>query len=193
MNHLFNEQLQLSIDYLSDDLTWCLAASKQAPLWKNIFSMFPSWMWPFVFGLGYFNGFLLYLLMLFDTDGSRPMNYHSACLNMFSTHIVMSNSTYRPTGFGSKTFFAFLLFYGFLVISIFNSFFIQNLTSKIMEPQIATIEEIVYYRMDVAGSLETRFLLANGPQDEVCKHVKHFQIVHCVHFVNILGLQLSCQ
>lgn len=162
-----NDQLQLSIAYMADDLTWCLATAKETALWKNIFFMFPLWMWPFVICLAYFNAFVLYLLMMFDVGGPRPLNYHSTCLTMFSTHIVMSNGTYRPNGISTKTFYVFLLFYGFLIMAVFNSFLIQVLTRKMLEKQVVTIEEMIYQDMDVVGSLETRSLFANGPQDEV--------------------------
>lgn len=105
--------------------------------------------------------------MLFDVKGPRPWNFHSTTLTMFASNLQLSNSTYRPQGLSAKTFYIFMLFYGFLLVSQFNSFFIQVLTRGLYERQVSTIAEIIQRRLDVVGSLDTRSFFVNQTHDEV--------------------------
>lgn len=136
-------------------------------MWKNIFNLLPPVLWPCIILMTYLNTFVLYLLMLFDVKGPRPWNFHSTTLTMFASNLQLSNSTYRPQGLSAKTFYIFMLFYGFLLVSQFNSFFIQVLTRGLYERQVSTIAEIIQRRLDVVGSLDTRSFFVNQTHDEV--------------------------
>lgn len=58
--------LSSSIPYYQDDQTWCVATAKPQELWKNIFNLFPTFIWSLIILVVYLMAIILYYFIKLD-------------------------------------------------------------------------------------------------------------------------------
>lgn len=57
------KMLWITIPYIQDDQTWCVATARPQDLWKNIFSIYTIGTWLTLIAAIFFNALIIYLLI----------------------------------------------------------------------------------------------------------------------------------
>lgn len=128
--------LWISIPYIQDDQTWCLAIARPQELWRNIFGIYTVGTWSILIGAIFFNGFIIYLLIRVE---NRKDNYvWTLMIGMASA--LGQYSPYEPHRISIRVMMVFLFMYGLIMSSSFNSFLISILTRPKFKQQIDSLE-----------------------------------------------------
>lgn len=127
--------LWISIPYIQDDQTWCMATARPQELWRNIFGIYTIATWCILIGVIFFNGFIIYLLIRVE---DRKENYvWTLMIGMASA--LGQYACYEPQRISIRVMMVFLFMYGLIMSSSFNSFLISILTRPRFKQQIDSL------------------------------------------------------
>lgn len=139
--------LWISIPYIQDDQTWCLAIARPQELWRNIFGIYTIGTWCILIGAIFFNGFIIYLLIRVE---NRKDNYiWTLMIGMASA--LGQYSPYEPHRISIRVMMLFLFMYGLVMSSSFNSFLISILTRPKFKQQIDSLGMAIGSDVDFTG------------------------------------------
>lgn len=139
--------LWVSIPYIQDDQTWCVAIARPQDLWQNIFSIYTVATWFTLIAAIFFNAFIIYLLI-------RVENRHESyvwTLMIGMASALGQYATYEPQRISVRTMMVFLFMYGIVMSSSFNSFLISILTRPRFKQQTDTLELAIENDFTFAG------------------------------------------
>lgn len=139
--------LWISIPYIQDDQTWCLATARPQELWRNIFGIYTVGTWCILIGAIFFNGLIIYLLIRVE---NRKDNYiWTLMIGMASA--LGQYSPYEPHRSSIRIMMVFLFMYGLVMSSSFNSFLISILTRPKFMQQIDSLGKAIGSSVDYVG------------------------------------------
>lgn len=67
--------LWVTIPYIQDDQTWCVATARAQDLWRNIFGIYTVATWSTLVAAIFFNAFIIYVLIRVIDDDHKKESY----------------------------------------------------------------------------------------------------------------------
>lgn len=139
--------LWVSIPYIQDDQTWCVATARPQDLWKNIFSIYTIGTWLTLVAAIFFNAFIIYLLI--RVENKNESYVWTLMIGMASA--LGQYATYEPQRISVRMMMVFLFMYGIVMSSSFNSFLIGILTRPRFKQQINSLELAIKHDLKFTG------------------------------------------
>lgn len=139
--------LWVTIPYIQDDQTWCVATARPQDLWKNIFSIYTIGTWLSLVGAIFFNAFIIYLLI--RVENKNESYVWTLMIGMASA--LGQYATYEPHRISIRVMMIFLFMYGIVMSSSFNSFLIGILTRPRFKLQVDSLSLAMKYDFKFMG------------------------------------------
>lgn len=139
--------LWISIPYIQDDQTWCVATARPQDLWQNIFSIYTVGTWLMLIAAIYFNALIIYLLI--PLEDKNESYVWTLMIGMASA--LGQYATYEPHRISIRVMMVFLFMYGIVMSSSFNSFLISILTRPRFKQQIDSLDLAIKHDFQFAG------------------------------------------
>lgn len=139
--------LWVSIPYIQDDQTWCVATARPQDLWKNIFSIYTIGTWVTLIAAIFFNAFLVYLLIRVESKNESYV--WTLLIGMASA--LGQYATYEPQRISVRVMMVFLFMYGIVMSSSFNSFLIGILTRPRYKQQVDSLYLAIKHDFKFSG------------------------------------------
>lgn len=131
--------LWISIPYIQDDQTWCVATARPRDIWRNIFGIYTWFTWSILIATIFFIGAVIYAFMQLE---HRPDNY-AWTLMVGMAAALGQTASYEPWRASIRVFMCFLFMYGLVMSTSFNSFLISILTQPRFKTQINTVRSAI--------------------------------------------------
>lgn len=139
--------LWISIPYIQDDQTWCVAVARPQELWRNIFGIYTVATWFLLIGVIFFIAFVIYLFIGIE---NRVESYvWTLMIGMAAS--IGQYACYEPQRASIRVMMVFCFLYGLVMSSSFNSFLISILTQPRYKQQIDNVELALHKGMHFAG------------------------------------------
>lgn len=139
--------LWVTIPYIQDDQTWCVATARPQDLWQNIFSIYTVGTWLTIIAAIFFNAFIIYLLI--RVENKNESYVWTLMIGMASA--LGQYATYEPQRISVRVMMIFLFMYGIVMSSSFNSFLIGILTQPRYKQQINSLELAIKHDLKFTG------------------------------------------
>lgn len=139
--------LWISIPYLQDDQTWCVATARPQELWRNIFGVYTIPTWMTLIGVIFFNGAIIYLLIRVENKNES----YVWTLMMSMCAAIGQYACYEPQRISIRVMMLFLFMYGLIMSSSFNAFLISVLTRPRFKQQIDNLELAIHSNVEFSG------------------------------------------
>lgn len=150
--------LWVSIPYIQDDQTWCVATARPQDLWQNIFSIYTVGTWLTLVAVIFFNAFIIYLLI--RVENKNESYVWTLLIGMASA--LGQYASYEPQRISIRVMMIFLFMYGIVMSSSFNSFLIGILTRPRFKLQVDSLSLAIKYDFKfVGGELALSHYLGN--------------------------------
>lgn len=162
--------LWVTIPYIQDDQTWCVATARPQDLWQNIFSIYTVATWFTLVATIFFNAFIIYVLIrVIDDDHKKESYVWTLMVGMASA--LGQYATYDPKRISIRVMMIFLFMYGLVMSSSFNSFLISILTQPRYKMQVDSLSLAIKHGFKfTGGEVALSHYLSN---DSVIK-------IHCI-------------
>lgn len=139
--------LWISIPYIQDDQTWCVATARPQELWRNIFGIYTLATWFILIGVIFFIAFVIYLFIGIE---NRVESYvWTLMIGMAAS--IGQYACYEPQRASIRVMMVFFFLYGLIMSSSFNSFLISILTEPRYKQQIDNVELALQENVHFAG------------------------------------------
>lgn len=139
--------LWITIPYMQDDQTWCVAVAKPLEIWRNVFNIYTTTTWLALIGAIFFIALLVHIGVHLE---NRHENYSWSALNGLAAAIGQF-VIYEPKRSSIRVLLIFILMYGMVMTTSFNSFLISILTRPRFKAQINSIGDAIKIDMTFAG------------------------------------------
>lgn len=156
--------LWISIPYIQDDQTWCVATARPRDIWRNIFGIYTMFTWSILIATIFFIASVIYAFMQLE---HRPENYAWTLLVGMAAALGQTGS-YEPWRTSIRVFMCFLFMYGLVMSTSFSSFLISILTRPRFKTQINTVRSAIDAGFQFTGG--DLALSHYGGVDEVNDH-----------------------
>lgn len=142
--------LWVSIPYIQDDQTWCVATARPQDLWRNIFGIYTVSTWFTLVAAIFFNAFIIYVLIrVIDDDHKKESYAWTLMVGMASA--LGQYATYDPKRITLRVMMIFLFMYGLVMSSSFNSFLISILTRPRFKQQVDSLGSAIAHNFKYMG------------------------------------------
>lgn len=142
--------LWVTIPYIQDDQTWCVATARLQDLWQNIFSIYTVATWFTLVAAIFFNAFIIYVLIRVIDDEHKKESYvWTLMVGMASA--LGQYATYDPKRISIRVMMIFLFMYGLVMSSSFNSFLISILTQPRFKMQVDSLSLAIKHNFKYMG------------------------------------------
>lgn len=164
-----------SVKYYQDDLTFCVSKALLAPSWMNVFAIFDSRTWLFVFLLLLVSSYLLWKNSIIDNQ-SQGNIFWGFLQGLALT--LCNYATYEPRKLGIRFFYMCLAIYGMHFNTAYQSFLITVLTRPRFQTQISTVDMAIAQGLHFKGSENTyNYFVSNLDSNKAAQYiVKNFEI-----------------
>lgn len=174
--------LWVTIPYIQDDQTWCVATARPQDLWQNIFSIYTVATWVILVATIFFNALIIYLLIRVIDDERRKESYvWTLMVGMASA--LGQYATYDPKRISLRVMMIFLFMYGLVMSSSFNSFLISILTQPRFKTQVDSLSLAIKNNFKYAGGeVALSHYLGNDSVYTIGELHSNFSIKFCLTF-----------
>lgn len=161
-NVSFIDKFTISSSYYQDDLTWCI---QRSGYYSMIISFFliatPECFILIVFGVGYFTGLLLYVIIQLDVKYvyRNQRDWHYTTLLIMLPAVIGVNQRYQPQRIVFKLLFFVIIMACVVHWQLFFYALVRSLQMPKHRPQISTIDELIEHEFRLCGSTEVRSLI----------------------------------
>lgn len=176
--------LWITIPYTQDDQTWCVAIAKPLEIWRNVFNIYTSTTWLALIGAIFFIASLLHFGVHLE---KRHENYIWSSMNGLAAAIGQL-VVYEPKRTSIRVLLIFILMYGMVMTTSFNSFLISILTSPRFKSQIDSVSDAIKSEMSFAGG-EVAFSHFTD-NNKVIEYFLVFANLHSNHLFCLIGVSL---
>lgn len=139
--------LWVTIPYIQDDQTWCVATARPQDLWQNIFSIYTFGTWLMLVAAIFFNALIIYLLI--RVENKQESYVWTLMIGMASA--LGQYATYEPQRISVRMMMIFLFMYGIVMSSSFNSFLIGILTQPRYKQQTDSLQLAIKHNFKFTG------------------------------------------
>lgn len=141
------KMLWITIPYIQDDQTWCVATARPQDIWRNIFGIYTGITWTALIAVVFFIALIIYILIRLE---KKTENYVWTLLIGMSVALGQYAS-YEPTRSSIRVMMVFLFMYGLIMSSSFNSFLISILTRPKYKQQIGSLTNAIQAAVQFTG------------------------------------------
>lgn len=139
--------LWVTIPYIQDDQTWCVATARPQDVWQNIFSIYTVSTWLSLVAAIFVNALVIYLLIRAE---NKHESYVSTLMIGMATAIGQYVS-YEPQRISIRVMMIFLFLYGIVMSSSFSSFLLGILTRPRFKLQVDSLSLAMEYDFRYVG------------------------------------------
>lgn len=139
--------LWISIPYIQDDQTWCVATARPRDIWRNIFGLYTLFTWSMLIAAVFFIAAVIYAFMQLE---HRRDNYAWTLLIGMAAALGQTAS-YEPWRASIRVFMCFIFMYGLVQTTSFNSFLISILTQPKFKTQIDSVRSAIDAHVQFSG------------------------------------------
>lgn len=139
--------LWITIPYIQDDQTWCVAKAKPQDVWRNIFGLYTISTWLALIASIIFIGVVIHLFLSWDQRVEHIV--WTLMLGLAST--IGQYVCYEPNRLSVRILLIFMFMYGMVMSTSFNSFLIGILTRPRFKAQIDSMEDAIEAKMNFTG------------------------------------------
>lgn len=139
--------LWISIPYIQDDQTWCVATARPQDIWRNIFGLYTWFTWTALIAAVFFIAGTVYAFMQLE---QRPDNYAWTLLVGMAAALGQT-APYEPWRASIRVLMCFLFLYGLVMTISFNSFLIAVLTQPRYKTQIDSVRSSIRANVEFTG------------------------------------------
>lgn len=155
--------LWISIPYIQDDQTWCVATARPRDIWRNIFGIYTLFTWSMLIAAIFFIAAVIYAFMQLE---QRPDNFAWTLMIGMATAIGQTAS-YEPWRASIRVLMCFLFMYGLVMSTSFNSFLISILTQPRYKTQIDSVRSAIDAGVQFTGG-EVALAHYMGADEVIC-------------------------
>lgn len=173
------ERFSSTISYYSDDYTWCVQRAKLLPLAVSFFRIATPGAWLLAIGMGYVNGFILYLLLAFDPNPEnrqRDLHYTTYVVSL-SSYIGVSQR-FNPKHWPLRTYYFIGLLFGMAFFTMFFQNIMVYTTMRIRKYQLTTVTELIDEDFRFAGEATALDYMRN----QALVSLRRFASLHSSYF-----------
>lgn len=149
------KQLQLSVSYLQDQLTWCIQKSKNYPLIYQCMLILDKYVWCYlVFIYGYVCSIIVYILISLDEyyNLKNHCDFHYTVWQVTLTAFFGLGPKFRPVYGMLRIFYGMMLIIGFICSMMIGAYLHTFLTYPQQRHQIKTIDEMIENNFRLVGT-----------------------------------------
>lgn len=139
--------LWITIPYIQDDQTWCVATARPRDIWRNIFGIYTWFTWFLLIAAIFFIAAVIHVFMKLE---KRPENY-AWTLMVGMAAALGQTATYEPWRASIRVLMCFLFMYGLVMTNSFNSFLISVLTRPRLKTQIDSVRSAINAHVEFTG------------------------------------------
>lgn len=141
------KSLWISIPYIQDDQTWCVATARLQDVWQNIFGIYTVGAWLLLVGAIFFNALIIYLL----TRVYNPEKSYVWTLLIGMASAIGQYASYEPQRTSIRVMMIFLFMYGIVMSASFSSFLLGILTRPRFKLQVDNLHLAIQYDFKYVG------------------------------------------
>lgn len=139
--------LWISIPYIMDDQTWCVATARPRDIWRNVFGIYTLFTWSALIAVIFLVATVIYAFMQLER---RADNYVWTLLIGMAAALGQT-AAYEPWRASIRVFMCFLFLYGLVMTSSFSSFLISILTQPRYKTQIDSVRSAIQADVQFSG------------------------------------------
>lgn len=162
-NATFINYLKPSKFYYQDDMTWCVKKATHVHFLLHIFLAATPEIWiTLIFGIGYTTGFLLYLMIQFDSEYKHrnQRDWHYTTWLIALPAVIGVNPRFHPKSSFLRIFYCFTLIMSMFEWQIYLFLGVKFFKVHVRKHQISTTAEIIDWEYRLLGTDEVFGLIS---------------------------------
>lgn len=141
------KMLWITIPYIHDDQTWCVATARPQDIWRNIFNIYTVVTWLALVGAVFLIAFLVFIAVRLEKRRSKL--FWTFLIGLAAA--IGQYASYEPKRTSVRVLLIFVFMYGMVMTTSFNSFLISILTRPRFNAQVDSVQDAIDVGMTFAG------------------------------------------
>lgn len=160
--------LWITIPYIQDDQTWCVATARPRDIWRNIFGIYTLFTWSMLIAAVFYIAAIIYAFMQLE----RRLDNYAWTLLIGMAAALGQTASYEPWRASIRVFMCFVFMYGLVMTTSFNSFLISILTQPRYKTQIDSVRSAIDAGVQFTGG-EVALSHYLGVDEVICKSMRN--------------------